>query len=123
MSIADALYHHWDLNGRNGKPAFSKVASFFVLMVLGVGEVIFGTIEAMKEHGLSSGYLIYTLIFAALPYGLNGLKTIVGAKFGGLDVAKVEEEKQKAAVLTAEAAAIKARRDDSEAKEDGTEPV
>lgn len=117
------LYYWLDLNDAKNKPSHSKVMVTLVMGIMMVGELVFGVkqIEADGAHELGSGFLIYTLILAALPWGLNGLKAVLGAKFGGLDTAKNTEEAQKAAVVEAQSKAIIARR--NLGSDDLTEPT
>lgn len=115
------FYYHFDLLDRGGHPSFSKVMSMMVLLVMMIGEVVFGSYESQRSDGMTNGFLIYTLIMCALPFGMNGLKTVVGARFGGLaDAQKVAEEKR-ADVIKAKSEEIKSRRELG--AEDNTEPT
>ena len=115
------FYYHFDLLDRKGNPSFSKVMSFFVICVLMIGEIVFGTYESQRSDGMTNGFLLYTMLLCSLPFGMNGLKTIVGAKFGGLAEAQKAAEEKRAEVIKAKSEEIKARRDLG--AEDHTEPV
>lgn len=115
------FYYHFDLLDRKGHPSFSKVMSFLVLCVMMVGEVVFGTYESQRPDGMTNGFLIYTLLLCALPFGMNGLKTVVGARFGGLAEAQKVAEEKRADVIKAKSEEIKARRELG--AEDNTEPT
>ena len=115
------FYYHFDLLDRGGHPSFSKVMSFLVISTMLGGELLFGYHESLRTDGLSNGFLLYTLILCAMPFGMNGLKSILAARFGGLAEAQAKAEEQRANVIKAKSEEIIARR--AAGAEDNTEPT
>ena len=68
-----ALYRWLDLNGPDGKPSHSKVLASVTQFVLLAGLIIL----ALRITELTMAFVALAFVVGALPFGLDGLKTIL----------------------------------------------